>query len=148
MLSTRVGPAKGFTFVEMLAVILVLSILASVAVALYGSTRRSSAARACRANIAAITSAESSRALRSLSYATMATLAGGPEGLLGPPTCPLNGGAYQLVRTGTATAISNGETGAIDVKCPNSATHQADMATGGVDSWSQTMPAITTDSLP
>ncbi len=140
--------ARGFTFVEMLAVVLVLSVLASVAVGLYGSTRKSSAARACRANIAAIISAESSRTLRAQSYATLATLAGGPEGLAGPPTCPLNGTSYQVVRSGTATAISDGETGAIDVTCQNAATHQTDMSTGGTNHWTQPMAAVTTDSLP
>src|SRR5947208_2348355 len=109
--------ARSFSLVEMLAVVLVLAVLAAIAIPLYANVRRTSAARACRANIAAISAAESSRALRTQSYATLTSLAGGPEGLLGPPTCPLDGDAYEIVQSGTNTAIADGYTGAITIRC-------------------------------
>jgi hypothetical protein len=126
-----------------------MSILASAAVALFGNTRRSSAARACKANVAAIASAQSGRSLRVQSYATMATLVTGPEGLIGPPTCPLDGAAYQVVQTGTSTAIADGYVGAIDIRCPNRTTHSAAANPAWpVANWVMTMPAVPVNSLP
>src|SRR5579859_7125365 len=86
----RMGVRKGFSLVEMLAVMLILAVLAAVAVPLYMNTRRTAAARACKANINAIASAEAAYALRNGVYTNMATLVGGtPEGLSGTVTCPL-----------------------------------------------------------
>ena len=107
---------RGFSLVELLAVVLILAVLAAVAIPLYINTRRSSAARTCKGNLAAIASAESAWALRNGAYtATMASLVGAPEGLSETPLCPLDGDDYTMaIATGTLT-----------ITCPNAATHEA-----------------------
>src|SRR5262252_9472100 len=101
----RNGAARGFSLVELLAVVLVLAVLAGIAVPLYINTRKSSAARACKANIAAIAAAESTWAVRNGSYtATMTETAAGKkdgliyavEGFAEEPKCPLTGDPYTL----------------------------------------------------
>jgi len=148
MASASAKRLRGFSFVEVMAVVLVLAVLASVAVGLYGNSRRGAAARVCKANIATIISAESSRSLRTQAYATLADLVGGAEGLNSAPTCPLDGAAYQVVQNGTSTAISTGYAGAIQVKCPNAATHQTATGAASTSHWVQGLAAVMTDSLP
>src|SRR5437763_430618 len=88
---------RGFSLVELLAVVLILAVLAAVAVPLYLNTRKTSAARACKANINAIASAEAAYALRNGAYADMATLAAtGPESLSSTVKCPLDNADYNL----------------------------------------------------
>lgn len=99
------GSRRGFSLVELLAVVLILAVLAGVAIPLYINTRKSSAARACKANLAAIAAAESAYALRNGGYTgVIADLVGAPEGLAKTPTCPLTttSNAYSLTLTGTA----------------------------------------------
>src|SRR5205823_9050367 len=91
------GVRRGFSLVELLAVVLILAVLAAVAVPLYLNTRKTSAARACKANINAVASAEAAYALRNGTYATMATLAAtGPESLSSVVKCPLDNTDYNL----------------------------------------------------
>src|SRR5688500_11071916 len=94
------GARRGFSLVELLAVVLILAVLAGVAIPLYINSRRQAAARACKGNIAAIASAESAWALRNGSYATgaagLTSLVGAPEGLAAAPVCPLGAGTYTL----------------------------------------------------
>jgi prepilin-type N-terminal cleavage/methylation domain-containing protein len=138
----RNGAARGFSLVELLAVVLVLAVLAGIAIPLYINTRKSSAARACKANIAAIAAAESTYAVRNGAYtATMATLVSAVEGFAQTPTCPLDGSSYTLTVDAT--------TGALTIKCPN------DKATGGhpdvmgaVGDWTKTYNGPAKDTGP
>lgn len=139
MLHNRKRARRGFSLVELLAVVLVLAVLAAVAIPLYISQRKSAAGRVCKANIAAIAAAESAYAVRNNAYAPIASLLTAAEGLTETPTCPL-GGAYTLDPT-------TGGTGAITIACPNATTHIGYGGTASTD-WSKGLPAVPVDSLP
>src|SRR5947207_2054216 len=96
---------RGFSLVELLAVVLVLAVLAAVAVPLYTSQRKSAAGRACKANLTAMSAALAAYALRNNAYpAALATLVGANEGLTELPKCPDTGAAYSYsVAAGVAT---------------------------------------------
>ncbi len=138
---------RGFALVELLAVVLILSVLAAIAVPLYVNSRKSSAARACTANLASIAAAESAYKTRfgqyvatgwSTAYVAATTtggnptggLIGAPEGLAVAPTCPRGGGSY------TVTADST--TGDLTIECANKADHASD--TGAANTtWVKTL---------
>ncbi len=129
---------RGFSLVELLAVVLVLAVLAAVAVPLYVSQRRSAAGRACKANLSAISSAAAAYALRTGSYpAALSSLVGAAEGLTEIPNCPL-GGAYtwSVASSGTAT-----------LTCPNASSHVGYGGTASTE-WIKTLAAPGADSLP
>lgn len=134
----RRNSRRGFSLVELLAVVLVLAVLAAVAIPLYTSQRKSAAGRTCKANLAAISSALSAYALRNNAYPTgtsLTPLVGAAEGLTQVPTCPLGGAYTYSVASGVAT-----------VTCPNDAQHAG---YGGVaGDWTKTLAAPATDSLP
>jgi type IV pilus assembly protein PilA len=138
----RNGAARGFSLVELLAVVLVLAVLAGIAIPLYINTRKSSAARACMANIAAIAAAESTYAVRTGAYTpTMATLVGAVEGFAETPHCPLDA-------AGTASyTLAPSAAGANDlvITCKNAANHALVMTTG---TWTKTLAAPAVDSGP
>src|SRR5690349_23775525 len=91
MTPIRRRSSAGFSLVELLAVVLILSVLAAAAIPLYLNTRKVAAARACKGNIAAIAAAESAIVLRYGSYTSMAGLTSGPESLAYTPVCPVDG---------------------------------------------------------
>ena len=107
MSQNRKSSSKGFSLVELLAVVLVLAALAAVAIPLYTSQRKSAAGRTCKANLAAISASLSLRfALRFNKYPTgshatvraadgSGRLSSTPEGLAAWPVCPL-GQSLQL----------------------------------------------------
>ena len=129
---------RGFSLVELLAVVLVLAVLAAVAVPLYTNTRRSSAARTCKSNIAAIAAAEAAYALRNAGYtATLSNLVGATEGLAAAPVCPL---------TNTNTYTLSLSSGALTIRCTNDTAH--DDVVGVTADYSKTLAAPAADALP
>lgn len=159
MKSLRHRISKGFSLVELLAVVLILSVLAAAAIPLYLNTRKVAAARACKGNIAAIASAESAFVLRYGAYTSMTGLLAAPEALATTPTCPLDGATYTIKDSaGTAvttynTAAGTGGTAlAVTIACPNAGTattgHMQAQATATNGAWNVTMTAISTDPLP
>lgn len=131
---------RGFSLVELLAVVLVLAVLAAVAVPLYTSQRRSAAGRACKANLAAIASAATSWALRNGSYPSdLSSLVGASEGLTELPVCPLTGYPY--------TWFVDKDTGTATLKCPNPDLHEGYGGTS-MDEWIMTLAPPGADTLP
>jgi len=106
---------RGFSLVELLAVVLILAVLAGVAVPVYLNQRKKSADRACQANITAIAKAESMYLLSNSAYtATMASLVGGSGGgLADTPVCPLNNLGYTLTLA----------SGVLTIDCADAANH-------------------------
>lgn len=155
----RTRANKGFSLVELLAVVLILAVLAAVAVPLYINTRKTSAARACKANIAAIAAAESAFALRNGVYSitpngaydaanltSTSGLVGAPEGLSAAVVCPLTGtNTYTIVAAPTATANTKNS---ITINCSNDTLHAGDMglATTATGDWNRTMAAAPSES--
>jgi len=125
---------QGFTFVELLAVVLVLAVLAAVAIPIYMNSRRASAARVCKANIATIARAASAYALRNGAYpAAIANLNNVPEGLETDVRCP-------LTQSNTYT-VSGAPDGPFVINCTNDAAHH-DATTAPAAEWTKTLPAL------
>jgi prepilin-type N-terminal cleavage/methylation domain-containing protein len=139
---------RGFALVELLAVVLILSVLAAIAIPLYVNSRKTSAARACTANLATIASAETAYKTRfgkfvggtdwNAAYTAGATPTGGligaPEGLGSEPKCPLSGSAY------TVTIAASGATaGNLTISCGNAGTHQTDTGAADTTPWNKSL---------
>ncbi len=141
MQAYRKRARRGFSLVELLAVVLVLAVLAAVAIPLYVSQRRSAAGRACKANLAAIASAEAAYALRHGEYGTMTELVGSTEGMVSEPKCPLTNGSYTL------SPANPGPTDGLTITCPNATSHVNYGGTASTE-WIKTLAAPGTDTLP
>jgi len=140
MSRSRFRNQRGFSLVELLAVVMVLAVLAGVAVPVYLNTRRAAAARACIGNIAIIGAAESAYALRNGAYvATMASLVGASEGLAETPLCP-------LTRTNTYVLAVSGTTGDLTISCSNAAAHASFV--GAASDYSRTLVKPAAEALP
>lgn len=151
MKTTKMFERRGFSLVELLAVVLILAVLAAVAVPLYMNTRKTSAARACKGNIAAISAAESAYALRNGVYVPVAQLVGTIEGLSSSPKCPLDNTSSYVIGSSAGTSTNVSSTGvatAIYINCPNAASHASVLTSYTTTDWQVSMAAISTDSLP
>lgn len=111
----RARKRKGFTLVELLVVVLVLSILMAVAMPLYLNAVDNSKKRVCRANMQSIANAMVAARNKTRAADFTALISGGitvtnlPD-LSTVPICP-NGGAYTLA-TGSSTTATT-----FQVKC-------------------------------
>jgi prepilin-type N-terminal cleavage/methylation domain-containing protein len=131
---------RGFSLVELLAVVMVLAVLAGISIPVYLNTRRASAARACLGNLAALGVAESTYGVRNGTYAsTVAALVGVSEGLAETPLCP-------LTRTNTYTLTVNATSGDVTIACGNAASHASFV--GVVGDYSRVLRKPAAEMLP
>lgn len=105
LISKMRGARSGFSLLEVLFTVLILSVLAAVAVPLYSETKTTAANKACMANIRILANAESKYKLDNGAYTTTATSLIN-EGIAQVPTCPLDGSAYTLTLSNGALTIS------------------------------------------
>lgn len=101
---------KGFTLVELLTVVLILSILMSVALPLYLNAVDNSKRRICRVNMATIGNAMVAARNKTRAADFTALIAGGVtttnlNDLTAVPVCP-NGGTYSLANGSSTTATT------------------------------------------
>jgi len=94
---------KGFTLVELLIVVVILGILATVAIPKFLTTQRQAEFRSCQSNLAAINAAIEEWSFMNPGQAVvLATITGDntrfPDGA---PTCPDTTGVYSLLADGT-----------------------------------------------
>jgi prepilin-type N-terminal cleavage/methylation domain-containing protein len=155
-MSVRVNTGKrGFSLVELLAVVMILGVLAAIAVPIYMNSRTAAAARTCKANIASIAAAEAAFALRNGAYCTTANAAdlafssgtptsggliGAPEGLANNLYCPLDG-----TTTYTFGAVAGG---GVSITCGNASAHAAAMNVSSTTSWAVTLQPAASETIP
>jgi len=101
---------RGFTLVELLVVVLILSILMGIAMPLFLQAVANSQYRTCRANMQTIANAVQAAKLETgaTNYATLitggVTIASLPD-LIAVPVCP-NGGVYSLANGNSASTAT------------------------------------------
>ncbi|MCW3097143.1 MAG: hypothetical protein JWL77_2761 [Chthonomonadaceae bacterium] len=157
----RTGSRKGFSLVELLAVVMILAVLAAIAVPMYINSRKTAAARVCISNIAAIAAAESAWCTRNGSYiydapsapvtqrmyvpGTATTppsggLMGAPEGLSQYLPCPLG----LLGATNSYTVVDGGGGNCV-ITCWNASEHATVLGTAA--DYSRTLVAPGTEGV-
>jgi len=120
-MSTSKLRRRGFSLIELLVVILILTLLMAVALPLYLSSITNSAKTACRANMQSIANAADAWKVRTRAadYSTM-TLSSLTTDLGSIPSCPQSG-TYSLTFSGTALDVNGTAqtipSGSFAVKC-------------------------------
>lgn len=113
--------ARGFTLVELLVVIFIISILMAIALPLYLSAMTNAATRTCRANMHGITNSATAWLVRvrAVDYSSL-TLSSLASDMGSIPTCP-DGGTYSILMTGVINDFYGNPqtipTGGIGVTC-------------------------------
>ena len=110
---------KGFTIIELLVVILILSVLMAVAMPLYLGAISRSETTTCRSNMFSIAHAETAYRARCQDHTYTTNLSDLRADLGANPVCPA-GGAYSVEISNGSLTANNGDTvqaGGIVVKC-------------------------------
>lgn len=118
----RLGTTRAFTLVELLAVVLILSIVMAVATPIYLSATANAQRSSCRANMQMIANAEYAYKIKSATHTYVAVSAGnsltgaGLTDLQANPVCP-NGGQYSVLLSGTTNDSRAVPSGGLAVQC-------------------------------
>lgn len=112
----RVRP--GFTLPEVLATVLIVSVLASVAIPLYNSSRADAESKVCTSHLSAIANAESKYRFDKGAFTTTGTDLVG-FGIAEFPKCPTTATAFKLEAV----------TGGVKISCDGTGKHTANTKT-------------------
>jgi len=105
LLSKMRGARSGFSLLEVLFTVLILSVLAAVAVPLYSNTKTDAETKTCKTNVVVLANAESKYKFDNGAYTTTGTNLIN-EGIAAVPTCPKDGSPYTLVLSNGALTIT------------------------------------------
>ncbi|MGC4047852.1 MAG: prepilin-type N-terminal cleavage/methylation domain-containing protein [Armatimonas sp.] len=105
----------GFTLIEIFAVVAIIGIVLSIAIASMVSAKKDAAKKACEANMSALFTAEEAYRVRNRAYtSTLSNLSGLLDAV---PQCPSGSSAY------TATVSGSGSSQTVTITCPNTGAH-------------------------
>jgi len=116
--ATRIRP--GFTLPEVLATVLIVSVLAAVAIPLYNGSKTDAEDKVCKSHLTAIANAESKYRFDNGSFTTTGSALVG-SGLAEFPKCPKSGQEYKLTSDDTSKTIT--------ISCDGTGKHTANTKT-------------------
>ena len=106
MTKIRCFRGRGFTLIEVMIVVLILSIAMAVSLPMFVSAMNDAKTKQCRANMITIANSEEQYKIKSATHTYTTTLANLVGDLPVVPLCP-NGGAYTVtISNGSATSQS------------------------------------------
>ncbi len=111
--------SRGFTIVELLVVVLILSILMAVALPIYVGAISDSQVKTCRANMWSIAQAEQAYKTRVSAHTYTTNIANLSPDLGANTVCPVNGDYSVVISNGSDTANTGASVaaGGIIIKC-------------------------------